>query len=86
MVEGARLESVYTLKAYRGFESLPLRQIEKGAKAPFSIWDCAFEPSMIMDGFDKIAGSDFEQRSVSDAGREAVEYRDVRNNPSLSAN
>ncbi len=26
MVEGARLESVYTPKAYRGFESLPLRQ------------------------------------------------------------
>jgi hypothetical protein len=26
VVEGARLESVYTSKAYRGFESLPLRQ------------------------------------------------------------
>lgn len=26
MVEVARLESVYTLIAYRGFESLPLRQ------------------------------------------------------------
>ena len=26
MVEGARLESVYTLIAYRGFESLSLRQ------------------------------------------------------------
>lgn len=26
MVEGARLESEYTSKAYRGFESLPLRQ------------------------------------------------------------
>ena len=26
MVEGARLESEYTPKAYRGFESLPLRQ------------------------------------------------------------
>ena len=26
MVEGARLESVYTPKAYRGFESLLLRQ------------------------------------------------------------
>ena len=25
MVEGARLESVYTAKPYRGFESLPLR-------------------------------------------------------------
>ena len=27
MVEGARLESVYTPKAYRGFESLPLCNI-----------------------------------------------------------
>ena len=27
MVEGARLESEYTPKAYRGFESLPLRHI-----------------------------------------------------------
>ena len=27
MAEGARLESVYTLIAYRGFESLRLRQI-----------------------------------------------------------
>ncbi len=27
MVEGARLESVYTPKAYRGFESLPLRHL-----------------------------------------------------------
>jgi hypothetical protein len=27
VVEGARLESEYTPKAYRGFESLPLRQI-----------------------------------------------------------
>jgi hypothetical protein len=27
VVEGARLESEYTAKPYRGFESLPLRQI-----------------------------------------------------------
>ncbi len=27
VVEGARLESVYTSKAYRGFESLPLCNI-----------------------------------------------------------
>ena len=29
MAEGARLESVYTFIAYRGFESLSLRQIRK---------------------------------------------------------
>ena len=28
---------------------------------------------------DKIAGSDFEQRSDSDAGPAGVKYRDVRN-------
>ena len=28
MAEGARLESVYTLIAYRGFESLSLRQFD----------------------------------------------------------
>ena len=33
MAEGARLESVYTLIAYRGFESLSLRQIID--KAPY---------------------------------------------------
>ena len=35
MVEGARLESVYTLIAYRGFESLSLRQKEERAVRPF---------------------------------------------------
>lgn len=29
MVEGARLESEYTAKPYRGFESLPLRHFPK---------------------------------------------------------
>jgi hypothetical protein len=28
VVERARLESVYTPKVYRGFESLPLRQVQ----------------------------------------------------------
>ena len=31
MVEGARLESVYTAKPYRGFEPLPLRQPDRQA-------------------------------------------------------
>ena len=55
MAEGAPLLREYTLKAYRGFESLLLRQInEKGALwAPFSLMgerDDWFEPS-----FDKLA-------------------------------
>ena len=32
MVESARLESVYTLIAYRGFESLPLRQFQESPR------------------------------------------------------
>ncbi len=38
MVEGARLESEYTAKPYRGFESLPLRQV---IVASFPFWDTA---------------------------------------------
>ena len=34
MVEGARLESVYTLIAYRGFESLPHRHSKKPGLCP----------------------------------------------------
>ncbi len=50
MAEGARLESVYTLIAYRGFESLPLRQTQKGPLVgPFFVcgtkWP--FEPEEI---------------------------------------
>ena len=33
MVEGARLESEYTAKPYRGFESLPLRHFWSGRAA-----------------------------------------------------
>ena len=38
MAEGARLESVYTFIAYRGFESLSLRQIKKAPFGAFFIW------------------------------------------------
>ena len=34
MAEGARLESVYTFIAYRGFESLSLRQIQRNRLLP----------------------------------------------------
>ncbi len=34
MVEGARLESEYTPKAYRGFESLPLRHFSTRPGTP----------------------------------------------------
>ena len=34
---------------------------------------------------DQIAGSDLEQRSVSDAGPEGVEYRDVRSRAAVTA-
>ena len=36
MVEGARLESEYTSKAYRGFESLPLRHLPIQTRSPMT--------------------------------------------------
>ena len=39
MVEGARLEIVYTLIAYRGFKSLALRQINDGMKSEHFFWN-----------------------------------------------
>lgn len=38
MVESARLESVYTFVAYRGFESLSLRQFSKAAEKLLFLW------------------------------------------------
>ena len=38
MAEGARLESVYTLIAYRGFESLSLRQIKENRLRAVFFW------------------------------------------------
>ena len=38
MVEGARLESVYAVTPYRGFESLSLRQTKNPASAGFLVW------------------------------------------------
>ena len=46
MAEGARLESVYTA-TYRGFESLPHRQIEKPTSGSvFFIWATGFPDTM----------------------------------------
>ena len=44
MVEGARLEIVYTLTAYRGFESLSLRQSKdrNKPKSPRAALPCGF--------------------------------------------
>ena len=88
MAEGARLESVYTVTPYRGFESLSLRQIKKGAIRPLSLFAVrkfGFEPSIFqIDGFDKIVGNDFEQHRSRDAGPEGVAHREVRHNPSLA--
>ena len=58
MAEGARLESVYTLIAYRGFESLSLRQIPKPRDAGLfvSVGPHGDEPlSHGGQGFDKFA-------------------------------
>ena len=62
MVEGARLESVYTA-TYRGFESLTLRHIKKAPKGAFLIW-LQREGEEKPRGFDKFAGSEFGQRAA----------------------
>ncbi len=46
MAEGARLESVYTFIAYRGFESLSLRQIQRTGFTP--VFLC---PSICTDSY-----------------------------------
>ena len=51
MVEGARLESVYTLIAYRGFESLPLRQYARLYSLPLEN-RAAFNQSIRRQGLD----------------------------------
>jgi hypothetical protein len=54
VVEGARLESVYTSKAYRGFESHPLRQVKRQALERFTLdsstWDDAVRYSLGLQG------------------------------------
>ena len=45
MVEGARLESVCRLNPYRGFESLPLRQLKAGPIL------------LIVNGYSKLLGA-----------------------------
>ena len=50
VVEGARLESVYTPKVYRGFESLPLCKTRKSAyfKELFLVYsNRGFEPTTV---------------------------------------
>jgi hypothetical protein len=54
VVEGARLESVYRPKAYRGFESLSLRRIKKATtwllflfKENFWMRTLGFDPTTV---------------------------------------
>ena len=48
MAEGARLESVYTFVAYRGFESLSLRQIQRtGFRLVFFAYRSALDDARI---------------------------------------
>ncbi len=66
MAEGARLESVYTLIAYRGFESLSLRQNTNPAFAGFLFLDRrGFDEN---PWFDKTAGSGFERTKCGPKG------------------
>src|SRR3972149_462067 len=54
VVEGARLESVYTLKAYRGFESLSLRQIKHNPQWGVMFYSVKSEWMRTLDKNDRI--------------------------------
>jgi hypothetical protein len=54
VVEGARLESEYTPKAYRGFESLPLRQkslLGDLSRTTTNLYNNGIEPFIMFNGF-----------------------------------
>ena len=68
MAERARLESVYTLIAYRGFESLSLRHTNKktGLYGLFFYWcgaEAGLEPT-----FDNIVRNDIERPKAAPKG------------------
>lgn len=59
MVEGARLESEYTSKAYRGFESLPLRHFLLEYKHNFA--ETGSSPNESPNGEGRLAQSLFDR-------------------------
>ena len=61
MAEGARLESVYTLIAYRGFESLSLRQIQKSPRKRAILYLLELEGREPEVGFDKLRLSNLKR-------------------------
>ena len=68
MAERARLESVYTLIAYRGFESLSLRHIHKktGPNGLF-FYGCGAEAGL-EPTFDNIVRNDIERPKAAPKG------------------
>ena len=57
VVEGARLESVYTPKVYRGFESLSLRNLKKACSFCYRLFsfDSYLLIRQLADGFNAVA-------------------------------
>ena len=77
MVEGARLESAYTLTGYRGFESLSLRQAAPRKRG-------VFVPGSVVSSLTKADRN--EQQPAQRARLEASPLgKRVSRNPSLSA-
>jgi hypothetical protein len=87
VAEGARLESVYTLTAYRGFESLSLRQIKSPSQDGFFIGGREGEnPRQGSTSCERKAQRAANNLDVAcDARRVRLEQRESRINPSLSA-
>ena len=61
MAEGARLESVYTFIAYRGFESLSLRQIQKSPRKRAFLYLLELDGREPEQGFDKLRLSNLKR-------------------------
>ena len=73
MVEGARLESEYTSQAYRGFESLPLRQLTRAKRSHF--WRISGAEELDMEA-DRTGGLDpVHDRGLHHARRRVGGYQ-----------
>lgn len=69
MVEGARLEIVYAVSPYRGFESPPLRQMKMFAVADFFIFEklkSPFGPKSTGFYWENFSGFSMEHRRTYD--------------------
>src|SRR5688572_4425146 len=80
VVEGARLESVYTSKAYRGFESHPLRQAPPALVSPCRVAPQRGGTGRFAKAIPLVAG---DLPGVSRSFRPDIWPRSLRGSPSV---